>query len=102
MKVKVKKDTNFLSINKIYDVISIEYECFRILNDQGEPILYPTNLFEIVDNRVQKDWIVDIEEDGSIEYVGPEIFNNYFFEDYFDGNENIKYKFNNWLKQKIE
>lgn len=39
-----------LTHGKIYYVISIEKEWFRIIDDSGEDYLYPPHLFEIIDN----------------------------------------------------
>ena len=52
-KIKVKwlgKTTSFMLTNgKIYDVISIEKDWYRIVDDSGEDYLYPPDKFEIVE-----------------------------------------------------
>ena len=52
LKIKYIGETDFLVLthNIIYDVISIEKEWYRIIDDSGEDYLYPTELFEIVES----------------------------------------------------
>lgn len=51
MKVKWKGETDFLVLtkNKIYEVISIEKDWYRIIDDSGEDYLYPPDKFEIIE-----------------------------------------------------
>lgn len=53
MKIKYTGDTVFLSLthNKMYDVISIEKNWYRVVDDSGEDYLYPPNLFKIIDKN---------------------------------------------------
>ena len=57
MKVKWIGETEFLVLtyNKIYDVISVEKDWYRIIDDSGEDYLYPPNKFEIVGDNVPKE-----------------------------------------------
>lgn len=57
MKVKFKGKTEFLILthNKIYEVLSIEREWYRIVDDSGDDYLYPPNLFEIVEEHKEDD-----------------------------------------------
>ena len=52
LKIKYIGETDFLVLthNIIYDVISIEKELYRIIDDSGEDSLYPPELFEIVES----------------------------------------------------
>lgn len=52
LKIKYIGETDFLVLthNTIYDVISIEKEWYRIIDDSGEDYLYPPELFEIVES----------------------------------------------------
>lgn len=52
LKIKYIGETDFLVLtnNKIYDVISIEKDWYRIIDDSGEDYLYPPELFEIVES----------------------------------------------------
>ena len=51
MKVKWKGKTEFLVLthDKVYEVLSIEREWYRIIDDSGEDYLYPTEKFVIVE-----------------------------------------------------
>lgn len=39
-----------LTHNKIYEVLSIEKDWYRIIDDTGEDYLYPPEKFEIIEN----------------------------------------------------
>ncbi len=51
MKVRYSGETSFLELtnNKIYDVVSIEKEWYRIVDDSEEDYLYPPEDFEVVE-----------------------------------------------------
>ena len=65
-------------------MIGIEADDYRILNDQGRPYVYPRRLFEVVDPREPKDWVIERGDDGE-RYAYPSLLNAPgFFEDFFD------------------
>jgi hypothetical protein len=73
-----------LTPNQPYAVIGIEADDLRILNDQGQPYLYPAKLFEVVDSREPDDWVTEVGDDGE-RYAYPPLLNTAgFFEDFFD------------------
>ncbi|MBE6465799.1 hypothetical protein [Denitrobacterium detoxificans] len=51
MKVRFLGETTFLELTqgKEYEVLSIEKEWFRLVDDSGEDYLYPPDEFEIVE-----------------------------------------------------
>ena len=51
IKVKFIGETDpvYLINGKIYDVISIEKDWYRIIDEEGEDYLYPPDLFEVID-----------------------------------------------------
>lgn len=51
MKVKWLGKTHFLGLvhNKIYEVLSVEKDWYRIVDESGEDYLYPPDKFEIID-----------------------------------------------------
>lgn len=51
MKVKFLGKTSFLMLthDKIYDVLSVEKEWYRVIDDSDDDYLYPPELFEIVE-----------------------------------------------------
>lgn len=73
-----------LTPNQPYAVIGIEADDFRILNDRGQPFLYPHTLFELIDSQEPMDWIKAYGEDGEQYAYPPELNEVGFFEDYFD------------------
>lgn len=95
MKIKTKSyvhhhvvdeyDYQELEPNKIYEVIGLDHESYRIINDIGEPILYPKALFDVVETIIPDTWVK--EEYGEDEYYldPPELSKPGFYEDYFDG-----------------
>lgn len=93
-----------LTPNKIYSVIGIEFDCYRIVNDEIEPILYPKKLFEVVDFSYPSNWIRTEFDDGEYYIEPPEFSEVGFFEDYFEGNSEaisiyIRYLEKNGLKR---
>jgi hypothetical protein len=78
-------DDQDLTLGNIYRVIGIEADDYRIINDEGQPYLYPPDLFSIVDATEPDDWITDYGEDGERYAYPPELHDVGFFEDYFDG-----------------
>lgn len=53
MKVRYLGETKFLAVthNKIYDVLAIEGDDYRIVDDSGEDYIYPIEWFEIVNDE---------------------------------------------------
>jgi hypothetical protein len=82
-----------LTINKEYEVIGIEADDFRIIDDKNEPILFSPDCFEIVNSNKPTFWVTEIGEDGE-EYSYPPNWNETgFFEDFFDGVKHVKDQF---------
>lgn len=66
-----------------YAVIGIEADDLRILNDHGQPYLYPKDQFDVIDARQPQDWIMETGDDGEC-YAYPSQLNRVGF---FEGNE---------------
>lgn len=106
MKVKAKQgihahaldefDNQNLVENKIYDVIGISTNYFRVVDEMWEPILYPKYLFDVIDASIPEWWIRK-EYSADEYYINPPEFTEPgFYEDYFDGipeAKDIYYKF---------
>jgi hypothetical protein len=87
MIVKLKKPNaryRDLTYDQLYDVIGIEADDFRILNDAGRPFLYPADLFSLVDAREPGDWVTEFGNDGERYSYPPPLNKTGFFEDFFD------------------
>ncbi len=61
-----------MTIGKTYEVIGIEADYYRIVNDSYMPCLYNPNQFEIVDSSRPDFWISVFEEEDE-EYSYPKV-----------------------------
>lgn len=68
-----------------YFVIGIEADDYRILNNQGKPYLYPSEIFDLVDSKEPASWVTERGESGERYSYPKELRQPGFFEDYFDG-----------------
>jgi hypothetical protein len=92
MIVKLKEytpDYPDLTFDQPYFVIGIEADDFRILNDYGKPYLYPSHLFSVIDPQEPSSWITEYGDDGERYSYPPALRGVGFFEDYFDGKEEV-------------
>lgn len=89
MKVRFKKtrSTKYrdLTQGNVYRVIGIEADDYRIMNDLGQPCLYPPELFNVIDPTVPANWETKLGDEGERYSYPPEISAPGFFEDFFDG-----------------
>jgi hypothetical protein len=88
MKVKYLGDSlscsGGLSVGKVYEVVGIEADYFRLLNDTWDPCLYNPECFWVVDSSEPAFWVSSLGEDGE-RYAYPECwFEVGFFEDFHD------------------
>jgi hypothetical protein len=92
MIVKLKQENDEysdLTPGQVYFVIGIEADDYRLLNDRGRPYLYPSELFQIVEDYEPGDWVTEYGSEGK-RYSYPLLLNRVgFFEDYFEGNEEV-------------
>ena len=81
-----RKSTRYAELTppQHYAVIGIEADDFRLLNDRGQPYLYPHQLFKVVDPHEPDDWITEYGEDGERYAYPPPLHACGFFEDFFD------------------
>lgn len=86
-----------LTLGNTYHIIGIEADEFRIINDEGQPYLYPPTLFSIVDENEPTDWVTEYGEDGERYAYPPELGQVGFFEDYFDGDAKTIVVFRQYL-----
>lgn len=77
-------DRSDLTLGKRYVVLSLSWEDYRILNDNGEPLLFPKEEFDVVDAAVGEDWVRDEGDDGDWYLNPPEASGTFIFEDWHD------------------
>lgn len=84
---------NSLTIGREYEVIGIEADDLRLINDKKEPVLYDACCFEITDPAEPGFWNSYFDDEGE-RYAYPREWNaRGYFEDWHDGNANIKSHF---------
>lgn len=86
--IKHQKDqAHNMTIGKVYVVIGIEADSYRIVCDNGEPYLYEPEQFLLIDPQIPEFWCKEKGKDGEL-YAYPEPwFKGCFFEEYFDNVE---------------
>ena len=82
-----------------YRVLGIEANDLRLLNDEGQPYLYPPQLFIIVDPTEPPDWVTTYGDEGERYAYPPALSRPGFFEDYFDGNAEAKAALRQYLAE---
>lgn len=74
-----------LTVNREYEVLGIEADDYRLLNDVGEPALFDAQCFEIVDPHEPAFWSSQYGEEGERYAYPPGWGVPGFFEDWHDG-----------------
>jgi hypothetical protein len=88
-----------LTIGKEYEVLGIEADDFRILDDPdsepygNDPVLFSPDCFEVTDDTKPSFWICSVGDDGERYCYPPEWDGIGFFEDYHDGVEEVRKQF---------
>ena len=105
MKIKVKPEwkeasARGLTPGKVYDVIGIEADYYRILTDDGEPVLYEPGFFLVVDASEPEEWVSTLGEEGERYAYPPELNTVGFFEDWHDGDEKARRIFSEYLRRR--
>jgi hypothetical protein len=95
----LKNQAQNVTIGKVYVVIGIEADSYRIVCDDGEPYLYDPEQFLLVETQMPDFWFKEKGDDGEL-YAYPEPwFRSYFFEEYFDNVEGKREVFLETLKK---
>lgn len=87
-----------LSHSKDYEVIGIEADYYRILDDDDNPVLYAPGLFVATDAGEPEEWVKTVGDDGELYAYPPELNAVGFWEDYHDGDEDAIRVFQNYLR----
>lgn len=90
-----------LTLGIEYEVLGIEANWFRILNDSdkkpygNDPVLFDPEFFEVTDATEPSFWVCSVGDNGERYCYPPEWNSIGFFEDYHDGVEEVRKQF--WI-----
>lgn len=92
--------SNRLSVGYTYEVLAIDGEFYRIIDDVGRPLLFERQNFIVSDNEVPDEWVTKNENTPRF-YYGPSEFlvTDYFFEDYCDGRPYATAIYNDYISR---
>jgi hypothetical protein len=81
-----------LTVGRIYEVLGIEGDWYRLLDDKNEPILFDPACFQVTDDCEPSLWVSEI--DDGVRYAYPPDWNEPgFFEDWHDRVRQIREAF---------
>lgn len=81
---RTTKDTQGLTTGVEYLVVQISDLSYRLVNDDGDPVLYRKDRFVVVDDRIPNDWVRDEYPDGEYFAGPPETETRGFWERWHD------------------
>jgi hypothetical protein len=82
-----------LTLGQTYEVLGIEADWYRILNDHRDPVLFDPHCFSIVDPVEPAFWLRSLGDDGEL-YAYPPAWNApRFFEDFHDRVPRVRAQF---------
>ncbi len=90
-------DHQGLKPDAIYPVIEIDDECFRILDENNDPILYPKYLFLVVDSTIPNSWVKRDYPDNEYHINPPEMSERTFWDRYHNGDPEAIAQFRMYL-----
>jgi hypothetical protein len=88
-----------LTLGAEYEVIGIEGDWLRLVDDLGEPLLYDPASFLVTDDSEPGDW-VSVVQDGERYAYPPEWRRPGFFEDWHDGVPEVRRQFSEELARR--
>lgn len=92
--------THRLGVGEVYEVIALEADEYRIIDDSGEPVLFEPDCFEIVDPHRPPTWVCTVED--GVEYASPpEFAAPGFWEDYFEHDPAARTAFSRFLNRHL-
>lgn len=72
-----------LTPGRFYRVLAIGADSYRLLSDSDSPVLFDTDLFDVIDPAIPATWTREFGEDAEL-YAGPADHPKYVWEDYHD------------------
>jgi hypothetical protein len=86
-----------LTLGRVYEVLGIEGDWLRLINDRSEPVLYDPVCFRVVDPAEPAHWVC-VVEDGTRYAYPPEWGRPGFFEDWHDCAPSVRAAFAEQLR----
>ncbi|MDB5342742.1 MAG: hypothetical protein JWP89_1119 [Schlesneria sp.] len=91
------RDYRSLTVGREYVVLGLESDCYRLLDDNREPILFDPENFDVTDSQEPSFWVSHIGEEGErsaypVAWDAPG-----YFEDWHDGVEMVRQSFTDQL-----
>ncbi len=97
LKMRLKRYPS-LTPDKDYHVIGLSERYVRLLDDNGEPILFPRPLFAVVEDSIPEDWIWDHYDVDAYRADPPGLNVPGFYERYFDHKQEAIDEFQAYLR----
>jgi hypothetical protein len=87
-----------------YYVIGVDQEDFRVIDDRGEPVLYPKALFDVLDPKLSSGWQPTEGTKGEFNLQPVRTSRPGFYEDYFcsDGDRTAEAETQQVLREVLE
>ena len=82
-----------LTIGRVHEVLGIEADLYRLLDDTGEPCLFEPSCFAVLDPLEPAFWLSQVGEEGECYAYPPGWGEPGFFEDWHDGVESVRQVF---------
>ena len=102
MRIRIIVDRKrYLTAGREYQVLGIEGDWYRVLDDKNEPILVDPKACELTDPTEPPDWIRE-EIDGELYAYPPALNRVGFFEDYYDKQDQAVREFRLYLREHSE
>lgn len=79
-----------LTVGREYEVLGIECDSYRLLDDAGEPVLFDPKCFEVVEPQEPVFWISRVGDEGERYAYPPGWGVPGFFEAWHDGDEVVR------------
>lgn len=73
-----------VTIGREYIVLGISCGHYRIVDDDGDPVMFEAELFDVVDDTIPVSWIEEAAGTEEWRAYPPELMRPGFFEDYHD------------------
>jgi len=88
-----------LTVGRIYEVLGIECDLYRLLDDREEPILFDPRCFKVVDSAEPSHWLSYFEEQEERYAYPPKWGEPGFFEDWHNRVPDIRQEFRRGLAE---